>query len=147
ESPVRESPPVTASDSLGRVERVILPCAVGIRRPENLFWSLQLFRALNQSDRGASAGVEPVPEGLVLGNLILGELIGFIDQAGVTHAERSVPEIRHAIVTESVNVIHVEPVMVHGEKIISCQPAIEIGALSKIAEVVFRERPHEGILA
>ena len=135
------------SDGLGSVKRVVLPSTVRVGSPENLFRPLQLLGALNQRDRRASAGVEPVPEGLVLGDLIPGELIRFIDQACISHSERPIPEIRHAIVTKSVDVIDVEPVMIHGEKIIACQLAIEVSALAEIAEVVFREGSHERIFA
>src|SRR5207244_2063451 len=147
ESPVGEPPTIAMSDGLGSVKRVVLPSTVRVGSPENLFRPLQLLGALNQSDRRASAGVEPVPEGLVLGDLIPGELIRFIDQACISHSERPIPEIRHAIVTKSVDVIDVEPVMIHGEKIIACQLAIEVSALAEIAEVVLREGSHARIIA
>ena len=80
-------------------------------------------------------------------DLGLGKLIGFVDKAGITDTKRTVPVIGHAVVAESIHVIHLKPVVVHREKIIACELAIEVGALAEVAEVVLGERPHEGILA
>src|SRR5262249_2308347 len=127
ESQISEPPPVAASDRFGGVERMVLPCTIRVCAAENLFRPFQLLGALNEGDRGSSACVEPTPEGLVLGDFVFGEPICFIDQTCVSHAKRPVPEIRHAIVTKSVDVIDLEPVMVDGKKIIACQLAIEVG--------------------
>ena len=77
----------------------------------------------------------------------LGELVRFVNEARITDAERAVPVIRHAVVAESVHVINLKPVVVHGKKIIARQLAIKIGALAEITEIILRERSHERVLA
>jgi len=43
--------------------------------------------------------------------------------------------------------VGVEPVMIDGKKIVARELVREVSALSKIREIVFRERPHERVLA
>src|SRR4029077_8055375 len=112
-----------------------------------LFRPFQLFRALNQPDRRSCAGVEASPETLVLRHVGLGQLVSFVDEVCITNAERAVPVIWHAVVAESVYVIHLQPMVVNGEKIIARELAIKVGALAEVAEVVLSERSHERVLA
>src|SRR5262249_5278560 len=53
----------------------------------------------------------------------------------------------NAVVTESVNVIHLQPVVVHGKKVIARELTIKVGALAEVAEIILRERSHERVLA
>ena len=126
---------------------MVLPGAVGVRRAQHLFGTFQLLGALNEPDRRARAGVEAIPEGLVLRDPGLGELISFVDEACITDAEWTVPIIRHAVVAESVHVIDLEPVVARGEKIIAGELAIKVRALAEITEIILRERSHERVLA
>src|SRR5215831_13311802 len=147
EPPVSQSPAITASDTPRRIEGAILPRAVRIGGAKNLLRSLELLGTLDEPDREASPSVEPTPVELMLRDLRLGQLVSVVHEAGIPDAEGTVPVVRDAIVAEAVDVIHLQPVMVHGQEVVTRKLASEIGALSKIAEIILGEWAHEWVFA
>src|SRR5262249_41913874 len=104
---------------LSGIKGAVLPGAVGVGCAQHLFGSFQLFSALNERDRRSGASIESIPKRLTLRDLCLGELVRFIDKVCITDAERAVPVIRHTVIAESIYVIDLQPVKIHGEKIIA----------------------------
>src|ERR1700676_4710991 len=126
---------------------MVLPGAVRVSRAEHLLGTFQLFGALDKSDRRPGDRAKAIPVGLGLRDLVLGELVGLVHHARIDNTERTVPVVRHAVVTESIDVIDLEPVMVHREKIVARKLPIEVRALAEVAEVILGEWPHEWVLA
>src|SRR5260370_38884878 len=90
--------------------------------------------------------VEPAPEGLPSRDPALCELVRVIDEARVPDPERPVPVVGYAIVAEAVDVIDLQPVVVHAEEVVARERPGEVRALPEAAEVVLREWPHECVL-
>src|SRR5205814_1572307 len=105
---------------------------VGIRRAQHFFGSFQLLGTSNQSNRRARTRIEMIPKWAVLDNFFFGELVGFVNEACITDSEWAIPIIWNTIVTEAVYVIDLQPVVVHGKKIITREFAIKVGALAEV---------------
>ncbi len=123
---------VAARDRTGGVEGPVLPGAVGIGRAQDFFRTFQLLGHLNEPDRLTAASIETAPVGLSRRDSTLGELIGFVHKTGVSDPEGPVPVVRHAVVTEAVYMVDLEPVVARTEEEVARQLPAEVSAFSEL---------------
>jgi hypothetical protein len=72
-------------------------------------------------------------------------LVRLVHEVRVAHPERPVPVVRDTVVAEAVDVVDLQPVVIHGVEVVAGQRSVEVGALSEAAEVVLGEGPHERV--
>ena len=145
-SVVGQPPAIAMGYGFCSIVRAVLPGTVGIGRTEDLLRPFELLGALNQFDGRSGFGRKTIPIGLMECNLVFGELVCVEDEMCLADAHGTVPIIRHTVVADTINMINIQPMVIHAEEIVPRELPGKVGAFAEIAEIVLGKGAHKGIL-